>query len=129
MAISGHNGNNETLIGTSTFNGLSFYDESLNEIKIDTSQSIHILIQRDNQQTSYPFQYVNASQTNANFNTKYLQNSFSIKSMNSSIHLELKPVDTSKSYLIVLRLGSLPIINSTYAAYSSFKMLCPCNYI
>ena len=36
MAVSGHNGNNETLIRMSSSTGLKLYDRNANEIKIET---------------------------------------------------------------------------------------------
>ena len=128
MAVSGHNGNNETFIGMSSSSDLSLYYANMNEIPISRSKSpIGILIQRDNQQIQYPFQYVNTSIINAMENSTYLPNSFTIKSMNASIHIELKPLNTNISYLIVLKMGALPIINSSYADYSSFEIFCPSN--
>ena len=77
MAVSGHNGNNESLIGISSSIGLSFYDENSNEIEITQSKSaIDIRIQKDPNTVNYPFYYVNA--TNIGFlpGTCLLQNFF-----------------------------------------------------
>ena len=38
MAVSGHYGNNETLIGMSASIGLTFYDENMNETQATTSR-------------------------------------------------------------------------------------------
>jgi hypothetical protein len=126
MAISGHNGNNETHIGHSSSVGLSLYDENANEIEITQSLSpIDILIQRDQYINQISFEYVNA--TNIGFLTGsfILQNSFKIKMNNASIHIELKPLNATIAYLLVLKLGYMPLINSTNADYSSFKVFCP----
>ena len=37
MAVSGHNGNNETLVGLSSSIGLTVYDEKVNEIQVKNS--------------------------------------------------------------------------------------------
>ena len=124
MAVSGHNGNNETLIGMSTSVGLSFYDESFNEIKITKSQSpIDILIQRDANLPEYPYQYVNATQML--LSDGFLPNVFYVKTKNASIHIELKPVNLDIGYLLVIKLGYLPIINATFTDYDSFSVICP----
>ena len=126
MAISGHNGNNETHIGLSSSVGLSLYDENANEIEITQSLSpIDILIERDQNINQRSYEYVNA--TNICFLTGsfILQNSFKIKMNNASIHIEIKPLNAIIAYLLVLKLGYMPLINSTNADYSSFKVFCP----
>ena len=66
MAITGHNGDNESFIGFSSSIGLSLYDDSALEIKIQLTNSqppIDMVIQRDSSiSQSHPYQYVNISQ-------------------------------------------------------------------
>jgi len=129
MAVSGHNGNNETLIGMSSSLGLSFFDSETN-IEIPISQSlspIDIILPRDKSVIKYSFQYVNATNLEFLDGSFYLQNNMNITTQNASLHIELKPVNEIISYLIALKLGHLPIINTTYADYSSFKFICPSN--
>jgi len=129
MAVSGHNGNNETLIGMSSSLGLSFFDSETN-IEIPISQSlspIDIILPRDKSVIKYSFQYVNATNLEFLDGSFYLQNNMNIITQNASLHIELKPLNESISYLIALTLGHLPIINTTYADYSSFKFICPSN--
>ena len=129
MAVSGHNGNNETLIGMSSSLGLSFFDYETN-IEIPISQSlspIDIILPRDKSVIKYSFQYVNATNLEFLDGSFYLQNNMNITTQNASLHIELKPLNESISYLIALKLGHLPIINTTYADYSSFKFICPSN--
>jgi hypothetical protein len=130
MAVSGHNGNNETLIGMSTSLGLSFYDyEMKSEISISQSSSpIDIIMPRDKSVSKYSFQYVNATNLDFLDGSFYLQNNMNITTQNASIHIELRPLNESVSYLIVLKLGHLPIINTTYADFTSFKYFCSSNY-
>jgi len=124
MAMSGHNGNNETLIGYSNSLGLTFYDSNNNEIPI-TKSKIDIIIQRDSNLIKIDFDYVNATQISSD--SFYLPNAFNITTTNSSIHIELQPLDQSVGYVLVMKLGSTPIINSTYSNYDSFKVICPSN--
>jgi hypothetical protein len=124
MAISGHNGNNESLIGVSNSIGLSFYDENNNEIPIKDSY-IEIKIKRDSNLPDIPFQYVNATQFE--LKSQFLQNAFNVTAMNASIHIELMPLDVNIGYIIVLKKGSPPLINKTYANYDAFKIICPSN--
>jgi hypothetical protein len=129
MAVSGHNGNNETLIGMSSSLGLSFFDYETN-IEIPISQSlspIDIIIPRDKSVFKYSFQYVNTTNLEFLDGSFYLQNNMNITTQNASLHIELKPLNESISYLIAFKLGQLPIINTTYADYSSFKFICPSN--
>ena len=125
MATSGHNSNNETLIGMSSSIGVSFYDENINEIDIKSSQSpIDIRIIRDNQHVTYEYQYVNSTQINNVSNGVFLQNSLTLKSTNASVHIELKPLNKNISYLFFLKLGSLPIVNATHTDYTKFQIFC-----
>jgi len=131
MAVSGHNGRNETFVGNSSSIELAFYDENSNEIQITQSNfPIDLKIKRDSSLTdsSSSFQYVNTSKMNSvleETNSIYLLNTFNIKSKNASIHIEIKPFIPSKSYLMFLKLGYMPILNSTYSDYDSFKIFCP----
>ena len=62
MAVSGHNGRNETYVGNSSSIGLRFYDENSNEIQITQSNfPIDVKIKRDSSLTesSLSYQYVN----------------------------------------------------------------------
>jgi hypothetical protein len=127
MAVSGHNGDNETFIGFSSSIGLSFYDENNKEIKITNTQSpIHMYIPRDaNLEQQHPFQHVNASQIQM-YNLFFLTNGLYINSgINVSLTIELKPYNKSIGYVLVMKLGQSPIINATYADFNSLKVFCP----
>ena len=126
MAISGHNGNNETLIGMSNSLGLSFYDLNMNKVEVSlTTTPIDILIKRDLSVQTNSFNYVNATQIQ--LSSFYLTNAFNLTTTNASIHIELKPFNFSIGYLIVVKLGYVPILNSTFNDFSSFRILCPSN--
>ena len=128
MAISGHNGNNETFIGVANSISLSFYDLNNNEIPIVKSP-IDIVIQRDSNLPEINFQYVNATQIGITSELFYLPSAFYLTSTNASIHIELEPIDKHVSYFLALKLGSLPIINSTYSNYDAFQVNCPSKLI
>jgi hypothetical protein len=131
MAISGHNGQNESFIGNSSSYEISFYDENANEIQISQSNlPIDIKIKRDPSllDSTFSFQYVNSTEINnalEALNSIFLPSTFRIKSKNASIHIEIKPLIQVKSYLIALKFGYMPIINSTYSDYDSFRIYCP----
>jgi hypothetical protein len=125
MASSGFNGNNETNIGLSSSVELSFHDENGRQIDVTNSKSpIDLRIPRDGP-SNLTFQFVNATQVNISSGSQLLPNSFSIKSNNASVHLQIKPLDLSIGYLVVLKFGYTPVLNSEKADYDFFKVLCP----
>jgi len=124
MAVSGHNGNNETLIGMSSSIGLSFYDQNMNEIEIKQVQRpIEMIINRDPNMADYPFQYINIS--SFQLSSSFLKNAFYLTANSASLHIELKPLNATIGYLLVFKMGYTPILNSTFADFSSFKIFCP----
>ena len=128
MAVSGHNGNNETKIGFSNSIGLSIYDEKLNEIKISNLKSpIDLIIQRDSNLPKFPYQYVNATQIQLSNDNFLLPSGIHIASQNASLHIELKPIDFTLGYLITMKLGQTPLVTRKTVDYTSFKIFCPSN--
>jgi len=126
MAVSGHNGDNESFIGYSSSIGLSLYDENINEIDISNAPNpIDIVISRDPSLSQNKYQYVNNSQIKLTTGSYFLLNGLTIKSTNASIYIELKPLNSSIGYLLVMKKGYSPIVNSTYSDYDSFKLMCP----
>jgi hypothetical protein len=124
MAVSGHNGNNETLIGMSSSIGLSIYDQNMNEIEISQTQKpIKIIIKRDQNLPEYSFQQIKTTQMN--LSSAYLQNAFNLTANNASIRVEIKPIDQKLGYLFVLKLGRIPVLNSSFVDFTSFKLFCP----
>lgn len=126
MAISGHNGNNETKIGVSNSIGLTFYDDNLNEIKIFVTQSpIDLIIQRDVNLPPFAYQYVNATQLRE-FNEYYiLPIAIKLTSKNASLHIDIKPLNLNIGYIVVSKLGYLPIVNLNTNDFTSLKIFCP----
>jgi hypothetical protein len=128
MSVSGHNGNNETFIGVSNSMGLTLYDENSNEIPIrKTSVPFDIVLQRDSNLPEYSYYYVNASTLTFSSSQFYLTNTFKITAKNASMHIELKPLNNQSNigYILVIKLASTPLINSTHADYTWFKIFCP----
>jgi len=129
MAVSGHNGYNATRVGMSSAMSLSFYDEKTNVIEISNSQKkIDLRIQRDENAINYPYQYVNATSLGFLTRSYILQNSFKLNMTNVSLHIELKPINLNISYLLVMKLGMMPIVNATGADYNSFRIFCPSRF-
>ena len=58
--------------------------------------------------------------TQKELSSSYLTNAFYLTGNNASIHIELKPVNFSIGYLFVMKLGYTPILNSTFADFTSF---------
>ena len=52
-------------------------------------------------------------------------NTFNILKSNSSVNIQLKPIDLNLSYLIVVKLNDLLIFNLTQQSYDYFKIMCP----
>ena len=126
MAVSGHNGNNETLIRMSSSTGLKFYDQNANEIKITQSIApIEMFLMRDLNAFNHSFEYINATSLGFLEGSYFLKNSFKIQTINSSIHIEIKPINISIGYVLVVKLGYMPIVNKTSADYSWFQIFCP----
>lgn len=128
---SGHNGMNETKIGLSTSLGLSFFDENGQEISISKSKKpIDIWIPRDRDLPDYPFQFVNTSNLTVSSDGQILPNSFDIDSNNASIHMEIRTeVDSDNvkliGYLVLIKFGLTPVLNSSHKNYDYWQMLCP----
>ena len=128
MSVCGHNGDNESYIGYSSSIGLSFFDENLNEINVkNSSEPFDIVISKDANIPLKPYQYINVSEINFSLESLTLNNGFNIISNNASIHIEIKPVDFSIGYLLVMKLGYTPIVNTNPPDFDSFEIFCPSN--
>ena len=126
MASSGHNGPNETYTGYSASIDLSFYDANGAVISVKNTRSpIDMWIPRDPTMGNVSFQYVNVSNLTVSSKLQFLANAFTIKSDNASIHIQIKPVASYIGYVVLLKLGYTPIVNTTHADYDFMKVLCP----
>jgi hypothetical protein len=120
----GFNGDNETFIENSAVISLDFSELSGNLINIkESSFALEVTIPRSSKPIS--FKHVNATSINLLPASQFMPNSFRIIATNASIHINIKPEDSSIGYLVYLKFGYMPIVNLTYADYDDFKILCP----
>lgn len=126
MASSGHNSINETFIGQSGSVDLKFFDSNGKTINVKNSKKpINIYINKNDKLLNSSFTYVNVSSLKIKNESLFLFNAFSISSNNASVHIEIKPLNsTSYGYMVVLKFGQTPRINSTFADYDFYKFLC-----
>lgn len=128
MASCEHNGNNETKIGFSHSLAITFSDNSGNEIEITNShQIIDIWIPRELKMPVSKAQYVNITKENNSTRTgkQLFPISFNISTSNASIHLEISPVNNSVGYIMLIKFGMTPRINSTFQDYDNWALFCP----
>jgi hypothetical protein len=130
MASCVHNGDNETKIALSQSMATTFRDNQGIEIEIkDSSQLIEFWIPRDVNLPDITPYYVNITEQlihNNSFEKQHLfPIGFSKTGLNSSIHLEISPLNSSIGYLVLLKLNMTPRINSTFQDYTFWKMFCP----
>ena len=125
-ATNGLNGQNETFIGLSSLVDLSFYDSNGLPITISKSKSpIEIWIPRRTSFVNRSFQKVDVLKTKVSPYLQFMPNSFNINSNNASIHIHIMPNDTAMGYLIILKFGYTPILNSRMSDFDYMKILCP----
>ena len=132
MAVTGTNGDNEAFVSSSKTIGLSFSDENNNNIPVgglSGSDRIQFSIKRD--VTSSMYQLVDVSYHNLSANSTngepkfFLQNGFSVNASNATILINLKPVNISKAYLVLIEFGQNPFLNQTHQLFDYWKLLCP----
>jgi hypothetical protein len=125
MAPCGHNGNNETNVGISSTVAVNFLDASGNEIPITNStKKIDIWIPRDPGTSKPTSQYVNVTENNRQ-GSQLLPLGFNITASNSSVHLEFAPVNITVGYVVLVKFGMVPRMNSTFQDYDSWRLFCP----
>ena len=141
MALTGNNGDNETNIGMSRSVSYSLYDENSNEIEVNNqTKPIEFWISRDKSVPIEEFKLidaVNASMINisapdslsllhgSQLINGFLVNGFNLSGSNASIHIQIKPVKRSLSYLTLLKFGDNPILNEKNAYYDILNLFCP----
>lgn len=126
MAISGHNGNNETKIGLSSSLTLNYFDaEDGSQLRIQSSSKpIDMWISRDfinNTTNSLDYSYVNVSNLTLNNGPYYLINVVAINATNASFHIQLKPTNSEVAYLILTKFGALPVLNQVSTFFNNLK--------
>jgi hypothetical protein len=129
-ALTGANGDNETHIGNSKQLSLAFYDEKKQEIPISNAMSkFEFIIPRDLSfsatNTSMDFEFVNASFMDMSEKNHFLPNAINTTGANVSFHLQISPIDPNTGYVVLLKLGQTPVLNSTMQSYDYWKIFCP----
>ena len=103
MASCVHNGNNETKIGLSHAMAITFSDNNGDEIEIaESSKLIEIWIPRDLNLPAVSPHYVNISKKenhNNDSESKLFPIGLNVTALNSSIHVEISPLNSSIGYL------------------------------
>ena len=129
MASCVHNGNNETKIGLSHSMAMTFSDNNGDEIEIaESSKLIEIWIPRDLNLPAVSPHYVNISKKenhNNDSESKLFPIGLNVTALNSSIHVEISPLNSSIGYLVLLKFNMTPRINSTFKDYDHWNMFCP----
>lgn len=126
MALSGHNGRNESRIGFSYGLDLSFQDQYGNTIPVEnTLQPIDMWIPRDPSLYKDVYTFVDTTKFNLKPSLQILPNWFKITSTNCSVHIQLKPAKANVAYLVMLKFGTTPVLNSTNSSYDYWQFLCP----
>jgi hypothetical protein len=124
FAMSGGNGNSGINIGSSGLISLSFFDENNKEITISkASELINVTVNRYIDQTYPEFQFINSSNMSSTLN--YVPSGLRLSGSNVSLHIHIKPENTSSAYLTMLKFGKLPSYNSTSHNADLWDILCP----
>jgi hypothetical protein len=131
MALTEFNGNNETHIQISKSLSFSLHDEKANEIsKQNQINPISFWIQRDSSLVE-PYSFfgvLNSSKLNGG----RILNGFYVNGFNlsgSNVHLQLKPVNLSLNYLIMIKFGDNPVLRDKNNYYDNLALFEPKNLI
>jgi hypothetical protein len=127
-ALTGANGDNETYVGNSKQLSLTFYDENKNEIPINNAKSkFEFVIPKDlsASRTSIGYEYVNASNMDLADKNHFLPNAINTTVANISFHLQIKPIERNTSYVVLMKLGQTPVLNSTMQSYDYWEIFHP----
>jgi hypothetical protein len=70
------------------------------------------------------FQSVNVSSLNMTSSNQLATFTLTLTQLEQSVFVNIKPKDSSVSYLLVLKFGKVPVVTSFSILYDSFKFLC-----
>ena len=121
--LTGLNGDNETNIESSKSIEFSIYDEEATEILVQNqSNPFEIWIEKHVQDDSFQLVNITLNTTNNGqfINGAYV-NGFKLNGANQSIHIQLKPNNFNKSYLVLVKFGDNPTLKSN----DLFNIFCP----
>jgi hypothetical protein len=126
----GSTGQNNQQVFSSAPNSfeLSFNDHNNNPLGVNnSSHPIFFQLARsiDNSNGRYQFNKVNASKMNFSSGQQLMINSFTISTVNSSVHIQLNSINLSLAYLIVLKFGGTLNLNSSDKTFDYFQIMCP----
>ena len=131
MALTGSNGDTNANIGLSKSFSFSVYDEKNEEIKVsDLAEPVEFWISKDDSEPIEEFQLVNAlNATHVNTTLTmingFIVNGFKLNGTNSSVHIQIKPVDKSSTYLTLLKFGDNPTMQINSKNYDLLNIFCP----
>jgi hypothetical protein len=129
VAVVGSNGLQSNLQHSQAVT-VSYFQSTNQPLNVQRLTSpISIWIPRTSNVTISPYQLINnnyISTIPCVDNDIFLQNSFTIPGPNS-IHVQFKPSTTGlkMGYLVLLKFGSSPKLNSSYASYDLWQLYCP----
>ena len=116
------NGNSEIDLTKSVQLGLSFYNS--NNTKISINSLIDIWIPRN---TSISFRLMSTRKNFLTNGNQLLPFGFNLTQLNNSVFLDLMPSNNSTAYLLAVKNGGFPFINTTNQSYDEFKIFCSLN--
>jgi hypothetical protein len=70
------------------------------------------------------FQYINANSLNFTLTNQLTTFTLTIARLDEAVFVNIKPEVNSISYLLVIKFGQVPVVNSSSAIYDSFVVLC-----
>lgn len=70
-------------------------------------------------------QLFNISQVVIHNKTQFVPNGLNMTAQNTSLTIELYPLNVNTGYLILLKWGDTPYLNSSYNNIDTWQMLCP----
>jgi polycystin 1L2 len=122
----GHNGNNESFSGSSISVSLGFFDEDNNPIDMaHLSRPIEFFITRNPLLEIPPFEPTNATETVINNDDPFMPMVFTNMSVNSSVHIEIKPESEEVGYLVLFKFGETPKQKKNSDNADSVQLFCP----
>lgn len=127
LAISGHNGKNESKVGSSKSLEIDFFDDNGKKISIDNIPvPIQLWIPRQSGlYQRFKYDIGNVKNMSLKSSQQVMPILVDMNASNSSLHVQLKPNNTNIGYLFLVKFGSTPLLNSTYSSYDHWKIFCP----
>lgn len=136
VPLTGKNGDNETHIGSRSRSlDFSLFDEKYKEIDVhnlSTKNHINVWIAKDTSIPIQSYQYINMTHIQSknqsnndsfSFINGFLVTGFNLNpSSNLSIHIQIKPQDTTRAYLTLIKFGQNPSLSQNF---DLINLVCP----